>query len=79
MNAKIYYFLLLNMNSIDSKLKLQHERAKIKYPKMFKKKEINKLPTIPENYYTVIYFINICIENIENYIRICHIDKLGWG
>ena len=67
------------MNSYIFILKLEHERAKNKYPLMFKKKTINKLPTISENYYSIKYIFNVCIENIENYIRICHIDKIGWG
>ena len=55
------------------------KELKINIHQCLKKKTINKLPTISENYYSIKYIFNVCIENIENYIRICHIDKIGWG
>jgi hypothetical protein len=69
----------MNSSSYLIIIKNEHERAKIKYPKLFNKKKVKKLPTINENYYTIQYLLDICVENIENYIRICHIDKIGWG
>lgn len=75
----INIFLFLNMNTHVDILKIEHEKAKIKYPKLFIKKTIKKMPTISENFNIIQYILNICIKNIENYIKICNIDKIGWG
>ena len=51
------------MKSYKYALKLEHERAKIKYPNLFIKKTVKILPTITENYYSIQYFTNI-LKNI---------------
>lgn len=68
----------MNSSSYLIIIKIEHERAKIRYPKLFNKKKIKKLPTISENFNTIQYLFNMCIQNIENYIKVCHIDKIGW-